>query len=332
MHVKSDKSHGFVSLAEDANYGAGELGPWYMYLNYKDHPAYANVSDEMKVYAEQFMRDGFIIFENDVSEDLCDNIVSGFYNFIEKNDHYFNNFKDEYGRLQRIINLHLAYTPLLKLFSRASKSIKFQDALFGEETSIYTSLYYERGSTQEIHRDTPYFTTRPEHKYFGTWFALEDANTDNGCLEVIRGGHLINEVDRKRFALTMSDNSDERSLSINQKFFDNYQQTLIDTAAEAGLLKEAVPVKKGSVLIWHPQLPHGGSSIRRDGASRHSIVMHTTPVGTPVYQAFAFFDPSSELPEKSAWHYGNYEGRQHVLHNQIEVMHREPRPIDYFMT
>ena len=29
-------------------------------------------------------------------------------------------------------------------------------------TSLYTSLFYETGSEQPIHRDTPLFCTRPE--------------------------------------------------------------------------------------------------------------------------------------------------------------------------
>jgi len=43
----------------------------------------------------------------------------------------------------------------------------------------------------------PVFSTAPEHFYFGVWVALEDANAENGAMQIYRGGHAIPELDRE---------------------------------------------------------------------------------------------------------------------------------------
>ncbi len=90
---------------------------------------------------------------------------------------------------------------LLKLFTENKAALEFQDLLYQQETVLYTSLFYERGSAQDLHRDTPYFSTRPEYRYFGMWVALEDVDAQNGPLMVAPGGHLLDELDREAMAL-----------------------------------------------------------------------------------------------------------------------------------
>jgi hypothetical protein len=152
---------------------------------------------------------------------LCDEVVAAFNAFTAKHAPYFDKFRDQTGFLHRVGNLHLVMPELMKVFSRTVDNLRFQDAAFGRPTTVYTSLYFERGSTQNIHRDTPYFCTRPEFQYFGTWFAFEDANLDNGCLEVIRGGHLIAEIDRTAFAVKLYGSPDNVP-AISQNLWDEY--------------------------------------------------------------------------------------------------------------
>jgi phytanoyl-CoA hydroxylase len=49
------------------------------------------------------------------------------------------------------------------------------------------------------------------------------------------------------------------------------------------LVTEKLCIVKGDTAIWHPQTPHGGTEIRDLTRTRHSIVMHTTPAGVPLY-------------------------------------------------
>lgn len=44
-------------------------------------------------------------------------------------------------------------------------------------------------------------STKPEMYYLGVWVALEDANEQNGALNVMRSGHKIPEPDRRAIVL-----------------------------------------------------------------------------------------------------------------------------------
>lgn len=314
------------SLAMDAN--ADHRIPWFMRKNYRNDPRYTKIDEDIKPLADQFMQDGFIVLKADISSALCDKMVSDFNNFTAINADYFNPHRDEFGYLHRIINLHLALPTVFDVFSSATTTLRLQDSLFGDQTSVYTTLYYERGSSQTIHRDTPYFTTRPEYSYFGTWFALEDAHEQNGCLEVIRGGHLIPEIDRTKFA---EDNRKGNQIgAIDPELFDLYQNKVGELSAEWGMEKVQLPLSKGDVLIWHPQLPHGGSPILNRALTRHSIVAHTVAAGTPVYQAEAFFNPRANLPDSAIWPLAERNNRTYVDHGIIDVMHVDARPVSEF--
>lgn len=328
------KNEAITNFADTAELLADDINldfqiPWFMRIDYKNDPRYLALPPEISHLADQFMRDGFIVIPNEIDTSYIDGIVTDFRDFCFRNKDYFDPFRDEYGFLHRIINLHLAMPGLVELFSSAKNVLSLQDALFGAPTSIYTSLYYERGSAQSIHRDTPYFTTRPEYCYFGTWFALEDADSKNGCLEVIPGGHLVKEVNRLDFAKKINGLSDVGS--INQVLFDSYQEEVLNACHSKGLKSVHVPMKKGDVLIWHPQLPHGGGQITDRTRTRNSIVMHTVPEGCPVYQAYAFFNPALDLPGISPWPMKRGSGRAYAKHDAIEVMHQSPRAANSFV-
>jgi hypothetical protein len=82
--------------------------------------------------------------------------------------------------------------------------------------------------------------------------------------------------------------------------WEKYQDRVTRQCMDAGLKVEKVAVKAGGTVIWHPQLPHGGSAIGDISRTRHSLVMHLAPVGTPVYHQDVFFNPGKLMPQTSA--------------------------------
>lgn len=308
-------------LAADINVDFGV--PWFMRFDYREDERYQRLSAVIREQADRFMSDGYLIFENVIQKDMCDRVINEFKGLCARNREYFDSFRDEYGFLERIINIHLAMPVMVEMFASAVPVLAFQDAAFGAPTSIYTSLYYEKGSGQSLHRDTPYFTTRPEYCYFGTWFALEDTDSGNGCLEVIPHGHLVPEIDRRAFVQSSSDGEDIGS--INDHLFNKYQGEMLAECERRGLSSIHVPMKRGDVLIWHPQLPHGGGLIAERTRTRNSIVMHTVPAGCPVYHAYAFFDPTKQLSNEAPWPNEELYNRKFAAHDTIEVMHRSPK-------
>ncbi len=128
-------------------------------------------------------------------------MIKKFKAFSALNPERFDSFLDRDGHYPRIANLHAAMPELIEFFANNNIAYDVQSAMFGATPSLYTSLFYERGSAQDIHRDTPYFSTKPKLFYLGVWVALEDANEQNGALNIVRGGHKIQEPDRAAIAL-----------------------------------------------------------------------------------------------------------------------------------
>ncbi len=278
----------------------------------------------------ELLADGVAVIPNAYPAGFIENLRSDVKEFIQRNEAIFDKHLDADGHYPRIINLHLAFPEVLSVFTDNPVALGVQDGFFNARSSIYTTLYYERGSAQPIHRDTPYFCTRPEYRYLGVWVALEDANEVNGCLEVIRKGHLMPELDRQRLALEEFASLDLVP-SNSQVMWEKYQDRVTRQCMDAGLKVEKVAVKAGDTVIWHPQLPHGGSAIGDISRTRHSLVMHVAPVGTPVYHQDVFFNPAKPMPETSAWKYLDCKERKYAKHQFVEFGHVDPTPPKAFV-
>jgi ectoine hydroxylase-related dioxygenase (phytanoyl-CoA dioxygenase family) len=194
---------------------------------------------------------------------------------------------------------------------------------------LYTSLFYERGSAQEVHRDTPVFVTRPEYRYFGTWVALEDTDPDNGPLVVVRGGHLLPEIDREGIARSFCANLDDVP-ALSNDMWVSYQHEVAAQCARAGLGTDPVCAKMGDTIIWHPQAPHGGAPIRDLRRTRFSLVMHSTPLGVPVYRQDVFFNPSKPVSDRAPWNYVSRGRRRYADFREISFGHVRSYPLEAF--
>lgn len=293
-----------------------------------------DLQSQIEQHLRQLNEDGVTRISNGFAPGVTEKVLLGVKQTLKRNAAIFGKHIDADGHYPRIINLHALHKPLLRLLTENPLALAVQDAFFGARTSLYTSLYYERGSAQSIHRDTPYFCTRPEYRYLGVWVALEDATEANGCLAVIRKGHLVPELDREAIALAHYKSLDEvppGSPAGQDILWDAYQSQVTEQCRERGLNPEAFQANAGDVVIWHPQLPHGGSQIKDLSRTRHSFVMHVVPEGTPVYQQDVFFNPRKPMPERAQWSYLAFGGRKYAKFRSIDIGHREVRHLRDFV-
>lgn len=282
----------------------------------------------------ELLEEGFVRVRGGFATGVADEVLGGVRAALGRNQSIFGRHLDADGHYPRIINLHLLHKPLLRLFTENRLALAIQDAFFDAPSSVYTSLYYERGSAQAVHRDTPYFTTKPEYRYLGVWVALEDADESNGCLQVVRRGHLLPELDREAIALGRYQTLEQvpRGSPAGEDYlWDEYQAKVAEGCVAQGLKPERVEAQAGDVIIWHPQLPHGGSRIQDFSRTRHSFVMHVTPVGTPVYQQDVFFNPRKNVSDRAKWAYGKFGDRKYVDGHVIDIGHRESRDLKEFV-
>ena len=132
-----------------------------------------------------------------------------------------------------------------------AKAIGFKDPLLLQ--SMYIFKQPKIGGEVVCHQDSTFLITEPESTV-GFWFALEDANRDNGCLQVASGGHkgpLRKLFKRENNKMKMEELSNEP-----------FPET--DTFVE---------VKKGSLVLLHGRLPHY-SCENKSPNSRHAYTLH----------------------------------------------------------
>ena len=295
--------------------------PWYMDESRFEGKLRSIPDETVRAHARFFVENGYVVIRESISQATCDEVLDSFRRVEAKHRKMFDSQKDGHGHYPRIVNLHLSLPVLTRLFHENHQALAVQDAMFESETSLYTSLFYERGSAQSIHRDTPYFCTQPRYRYFGMWVALEDVDLDNGPLEVIPRGHLLKELDVEAIALQHFERLDQVP-NDSSKLWDHYQNGVVEQSRAQGLQALKVPVKRGDTILWHPQLPHGGAEIRDIRRTRFSLVMHTTPVGVPVYPHKVFFNPQMQVSDKAGWEYQACGTRRFARHSQVSFAHR----------
>jgi phytanoyl-CoA hydroxylase len=174
---------------------------------------------------------------------------------------------DEAGELRvpkdRAINkLGHAMHDLDPVFERFSRDPRLREiALHCGITAphLYQSMYIFKqphiGGEVRWHQDGTYLVTDPQ-TVTGFWWALEDADRDNGCLWVQPGGHKTPL--RETFVV------DEAG-----------PRTIVQSDLPWPSLDDAIPVevKAGTLVVLHGSLPHY-SAPNRSAHSRHAYTLH----------------------------------------------------------
>lgn len=211
---------------------------------------------------------GIVKINNFINKDVCDKIINDFHNCVN-NMNETDKIYTSSGNYARLYNLNLKSYTLNKLLFD-DNLMKILDQHFNDRTALNSTIFFHEGTQQCMHRDTPYFWSEPNGgKFVGVWFALEDINETNGKLEYIPKGHKI-DVDRIDFA---KQNQDISSTDLFGVFGEHIDKLCMDK----GLSLISPNIKKGDVIIWHANLPHGGSKINEIGKTRYSCVAHYLP-------------------------------------------------------
>ncbi|HEX8474477.1 MAG TPA: phytanoyl-CoA dioxygenase family protein [Pyrinomonadaceae bacterium] len=149
--------------------------------------------------------------------------------------------------------------PVFNRFSRTPaleslvKSIGIREPLLLQ--SMYIFKQPEIGGEVTCHQDATFLYTEPP-TVVGFWFALEDANTHNGCLQVIPKAHTSGL--KTRFL---------RSPHGGTRF------QFLDETAWPSARTIPLEVPKGTLILLHGFLPHM-SEANRSPQSRHAYTLH----------------------------------------------------------
>jgi phytanoyl-CoA hydroxylase len=150
--------------------------------------------------------------------------------------------------------------PTFEAFSYArpiaavAESLGYQSPLLLQSMMIFKQPGI--GGAVLWHQDATFLRTEPM-SVTGLWFALEDATLENGCLQVLPGGHrlAVKECFRR-----VGNDSTETLVLDETPWPDDSRFVPLE-------------VPKGTLVIFHGQLPHG-SAANRSPRSRQAYTLH----------------------------------------------------------
>ncbi len=194
---------------------------------------------------------------------------------------------DEHGALRQDKSLSINkighalhdLDPVFESFSRDPRLATVARDLGLANAQVWQSMYIfkQPGIGGEVgwHQDATFFETDPV-TVTTFWFALEDANVDNGCLWVEPGGHR--GPMRERFVRNGDDIKMEK---------------LDATPWPDNTRAVAVEAKAGTLVCFHGLLPHY-SAPNRSPVSRHAYTLHAT-------DAAAAYSPQNWIQRDAAF-------------------------------
>ncbi len=292
--------------------------PWYVVDRRSEHNVkIQSAPDLIRDNLRELIEEGYTIVRSSIEPNCIADVKKAFFEF--KAHAKGLDLPTDEGRHRRVVNLHCAVPELVDLFSK-NKALKLLDYLFEEEASLYTSLFYEVGSSQDIHRDTPYFWTNPGYRYFGISVALEASDEHNGCLQVVPKSHFLKEEDRGEVASQFYTNLNDVPDGDDRLWLE-YHTRAQYSATSAGLSTIDVCVEAGDTIIWHPHTLHGGRVIADPKRTRLSLVMHSTPVNQAVYHHDGFFNPGASLAQLQDKLLTTRNGRKYVSYGMVSFGH-----------
>lgn len=252
---------------------------WFLDGSEAELRAHRDLKPEVLDALVSLRDNGFAVLKNNVPHALCDAVVEDFRRYCAATPEAAA-YRDEHGLHSRLALFHQVSDNALSI-AALPRTTELLRAAFRSEFNVVGSLLFEKGSAQDVHRDTPAFFTNPLNHFFGVWNALEDVREGSGELCYYRGGHKV-----ARDADLYGDPATT---------MDAYFPKVEAACKAAGLELERFTPNKGDTLLWLPELPHGGSPRRDPRASRRSIVFHCLPAGTPIHGVKEFFNPGRPL-------------------------------------
>lgn len=231
---------------------------------------------------------GFVHLTGVLTAEECDRICDAFNAYVDEHKEEADQFVMQTGRHSRLTNMHLV-SEAAQLAISKPLVMETLDTFFSDRAFVATSLFFEQSSEQAIHRDTPFFHTRPNNMFAGIWFALEDVHADAGPLQYFPGGHKIEIEPIQATGATPPELGGA---------FNRYIGRVAEEVNRRGIPQHIALIKKGDCFIWHPELPHGGTPIRSPGRTRKSMVFHCAPEQETMYGIEEYFGAVPFAPKE----------------------------------
>jgi ectoine hydroxylase-related dioxygenase (phytanoyl-CoA dioxygenase family) len=216
-----------------------------------------------------FARDGFLIFDPQVSTRTIDGAVADVELGPRRGRLPFRRRTPTWDP-RRAVDAWCV-SPRVKSIALAPTVLDLLRSLYGREPTPFQTLNFQVGTQQPAHADAVHFNTEPPGLMCGVWVALEDVDMDCGPLVYYPGSQKLPYVTPGDVGIQIAAGQQVVSHQEYEARYEPYIAQLID---REGLEPNYATVRKGQALVWAANLLHGGSPVRAPGRTRRSQVTH----------------------------------------------------------
>lgn len=233
----------------------------------------------MNRYAQHYAEQGYVVFDDLIPLDLIDDVLieldrakkkRRFVYYSQSVHRWITPRLSSHGFLMDSFenptwHLHL---PALR---KAAMQILYHPNVSEALTQIsgvshfasWQDMLFDRSVSTVDHQDSWYLDTMPYGRLIAGWFALENILPGSGPFHVYPASHLLPRISEEEYPK-------------HGDFLTAVKQLVRDHQ----LQKKSMPLPKGAVLFWHPNLIHGADLVSDERYSRKSLTSHYYPVGT----------------------------------------------------
>jgi ectoine hydroxylase len=229
------------------------------------------LSIEEQTAVKHFVEEGYLILDSFFSEKQVDELNEEVDGLLQSGKAGFNYT----GR--KIMGLTDVSSLANETFFRNHRLLNLMQFILGRPLIPFHSINFVEGSEQKPHSDSIHMTTEPKGYLIAAWIALEDCHSGNGPLVFYPKSHRLNYVTTEDY------DSGNTFLTIGEESNKRYETKIAEILEAKTFEKRYFHAKKGSVLIWHANLIHGGSPIKQAGTTRKSMVCHYFGEGVICY-------------------------------------------------
>jgi len=225
---------------------------------------------------DYFNEHGYVIFKQIVDKDDISILLKSFKNFLLTNGKFFSqsnhNWRSTLNNIDEFDLLKLSIENFTSLilepkFAEAGRNILLSENIknclsqvsgLDEDFCMWQSMLFDKSVGTVDHLDSWYLDTDPRGHLIAAWVALEDIDGQGGSFHVYSGSHK----------------------NVNDEWKNYNHDQFIQWILKAKKKYSKIPMhlKKGDVLLWHPNLIHGSSDQEVNGFSRKSLTAHYHPI------------------------------------------------------
>jgi hypothetical protein len=310
-------------LNNPAGFRSGFGGLWVDQANAPDlvrgRLELGTITQQQAALLFKWIEDGYVVLEKAIPDEILDGALA------EMNKAYEGGFPPLKFNVNGV-GRNLSWVPEVQ--TNATKALDLhwisepiRDAIFSDQVLDFLHLIFERralatqtlsfwrGSAQDAHQDSAYVNYSLPMQFTASWIALEDVREGAGELFYHVGGQRMPEyLYRGRHKGTQEVTRLDPTSDVNEAITDHVRSIRL-RAAGMSLATERFLAKRGDVLFWSADLPHGGKSISPTN-TRKSVVTHYCPSEVvPSYFEGSGRTEIRQHKERAYYSSGHYGGR-----------------------